>query len=111
MKKLSLGLAVSIIACSAIPTSPAAGPAPAALKTFLEHEGYGGSSLQRRLGNHLFATAIINGRRMALAIDTGAPFTLVDSASARGIGLRVQQTKAHITGVTGLTERADAASI
>ena len=111
MKRFPLGRVAAIIVCLPTLVSLAAGPPPAALKTFLEHEGYGGSSLQRRLGNHLFATAIINGRRMALAIDTGAPFTLVDSASARGIGLRVQQTKAHITGVTGLTERADAASI
>ena len=28
-------------------------PPAAALKTFLERQGYGGTSLQRRLGNHL----------------------------------------------------------
>ena len=112
MRTFPLGLTAAAIVCFPTLMSQAAGsPQPAALKTFLEREGFGGSPLQRRLGNHLFATTIINGRRMALAIDTGAPFTLVDSASARGIGLRVQQTKAHITGVTGLTERADSASI
>jgi len=111
MRTFPLGLTVAAIVCFPTLISHAAGPPPAALKTFLEREGFGGSPLQRRFGNHLFATTIINGRRMALAIDTGAPFTLVDSASARGIGLRVQQTKARITGVTGLTEHADAASI
>ena len=105
MKKLSLGLAVSIIACSAIPTSPAAGPAPAALKTFLEHEGYGGSPLQRRFGNHLFANTIINGRKTALMIDSGCPITLLDRASAQKLGLQVQETRKYIGGVTGHAER------
>ena len=101
MKKLSLGLAVIIIACSAMPTSPAAGPAPAALKTFLEHEGYGGSPLQRRFGNHLFANTIINGRKTALMIDSGCPITLLDRASAQKLRLQVQETKKYIGGVTG----------
>jgi predicted aspartyl protease len=85
--------------------------APAALKTFLEHEGYGGSPLQRRLGNHLFATTVINGRRMALAIDTGSPFTLVDATSAKTLGLKVQATGAHISGVTGFVEKAGTANL
>ena len=84
---------------------------PAALKTFLEHEGYGGSPLQRRFGNHLFATTTINGRRVALIIDSGSPFTLVDSASAKSLGLRVQATDAHITGVTGFVEKAGTANL
>src|SRR5207247_6346647 len=95
---------LSVMAIGA--TSKTSGPAPAALKTFLEREGYGGTPLQRRLGNHLFATTIINGRRMALAIDTGAPFTIIDAASAKSLGLRVQATNAHVTGVTGLVEKA-----
>src|SRR6266700_5348290 len=99
MKNFPLVLAVAAIVCFPTLISRAAGPAPAALKTFLEREGYGGSPLQRRLGNHLFATTVINGRRTALAIDTGAPFTLLDSASARSLGLRVQQTKARVTGI------------
>jgi predicted aspartyl protease len=84
---------------------------PAALKTFLEREGYGGSPLQRRLGNHLFTTTIINGRRTALAIDTGCPFTLLDRASVKTLGLRMIETKAHVTGVTGIAERAAVANI
>jgi predicted aspartyl protease len=84
---------------------------PAALKTFLEHEGYGGSPLQRRFGNHLFAFTIINDRRTALIIDTGCPFTLVDAATAKSLGLRVQDTKAHVMGVTGLVERAGVANL
>jgi len=108
-KYLALLLAVPISVSGATQKSP--GPAPAALKTFLEREGYGGSPLQRRLGNHLFATTVINGRRTALAIDTGAPFTLLDSASARSLGLRVQQTKARVTGITGFSERAGIADL
>jgi predicted aspartyl protease len=79
-------------------------PAPAALKTFLEGEGYGGSQLQRRLGNHLYVNTTINGRRTALVVDTGCPFTLVDRASARKIGLGVEETKNYIEGVEGNTE-------
>jgi predicted aspartyl protease len=105
MKKLSLGLAAIIIAWSAIPTNLAAGPAPAALKTFLEHEGYGGSPLQRRFGNHLFANTIINGRKTALMIDSGCPITVLDRESARKLGLQVQETKRYIGGVTGHAER------
>src|SRR5207302_8885761 len=53
-----LGLAVAAIVCFPTLISHAAGPPPAALKTFLEREGFGGSPLQRRFGNHLFATTI-----------------------------------------------------
>jgi predicted aspartyl protease len=66
-----------------VATSHAAAPAPAALKTFLEHQGYGGSSLQRRFGNHLFVNTVINGRRTALMIDSGCPITLIDRTSAK----------------------------
>ena len=105
MKKLSLGLAVIIITCSAMQASVAAGRAPAALKTFLEREGYGGSPLQRRFGNHLFANTIINGRKTALMIDSGCPITLLDRASAQKLGLQVQETKRYIGGVTGHAQR------
>src|SRR5439155_25297032 len=77
MKRFPLGRVAAIIVCLPTLVSLAAGPPPAALKTLLEHEGYGGSYLQRRQGNHLFATGIINGRRSAFAIDTGDPFTFV----------------------------------
>ncbi|HXP35466.1 MAG TPA: aspartyl protease family protein [Chthoniobacterales bacterium] len=111
MKKFLLGLVVIAVVCFWALISRAAGSEPAALKTFLEREGFGGSPLQRRLGNHLFATTIINGRRMALVIDTGCPFTLLDRASVMALGLRVQETKAHVTGVSGLSERAGIANI
>ncbi len=112
MKRINY-LALLLVLPVTVTSAPqkSSGPAPAALKTFLERQGYGGTPLQRRLGNHLFATTIINGRRMALAIDTGAPFTLVDAASAKSLGLRVQATNAHITGVTGLVEKAGTANI
>jgi predicted aspartyl protease len=78
---------------------------PVALKTFLEHQGFGGSPLQRRFGNHLFVTTMMNGRSTALMIDTGCPFTLIDRASARRIGLRIQETKSHVVWVKGNGER------
>src|SRR4051812_11361798 len=79
--------------------------APAALKTFLEHEGFGGAPLQRRFGNHLYAKALINGHRAALAIDTGCPFTLLDRASAREMGFGIKETKSHIFNVYGVAEQ------
>jgi predicted aspartyl protease len=111
VRALFLTLAIAAISFFPLPTTLAAEAAPASLKTFLQREGYGGSVLRRRFGNHLFATAVINGRSTALAIDTGAPFTLIDSASARAIGLAVRETKGTITGMTGLTERAGVAKI
>src|SRR5205823_2640735 len=103
VKEFSLGLAFVAIALSQPLTLDAA--APAALKTFLEHEGFGGSSLQRRFGNHLFANTIINGRRTALMIDSGCPITLIDRTSAQKLGLQVQETRKYIGGVTGHAER------
>lgn len=105
MKKSPLGLAIAAIVCFSTLLSQAAGPPPAALKTFLEHEGFGGSPLQRRFGNHLFATTLINGRRTALMIDSGCPITLIDRASAQKLGLHVEETKSYIGGVTGKAER------
>ena len=95
-----LALAILFLTMPNIRSAP-----PAALKTFLEREGYGGSSLQRRFGNHLFANTMINGRRSALMIDSGCPVTLIDRTSAARIGLHVQETKKYIGGVTGHAER------
>jgi len=105
MKKSPLGLAIAAIVCFPTLLSQAAGPAPAALKTFLEREGFGGSSLQRRFGNHLFAITVIDGRRSALLVDTGCPVTLIDRGSARKLGLGVRETKSFSGGVTGEAER------
>jgi predicted aspartyl protease len=105
MKKAPLGLAVTALFCFSTLISRAAGPAPTALKTFLEREGLGGSPLQRRFGNHLFATTLINGRKTALMIDSGCPITLLDRESAQKLGIRVEETKKYIGGVTGEAER------
>jgi predicted aspartyl protease len=106
MRKSPLMLATRAIVWLPIALSPAtASEPPAALKTFLEHEGYGGSQLQRRFGNHLFVNTLINGRRTALMIDSGCPPTLIDRASAAKLGLQVQETKKYIGGVTGHAER------
>ena len=101
MKKFPLGLVVAAIVCFSTLSSRAAGSAPAALKTFLEREGFGGSPLQRRLGNHLFVTTIMNGRRTALMIDTGSPRTLIDRGTIHSLGLAVQGTKVPVGGVWG----------
>lgn len=77
------------------------GAPPAALKTFLEREGFGGSQLHRRLGNHLFATTIINGRRTALMIDTGAQRTLLDWGTIDQLGLVVRNSHVPVGGVWG----------
>jgi predicted aspartyl protease len=84
---------------------------PAALKTFLERQGFGGSPLQRRFGNHLFVTAVMNGRRTALMIDSGCPQTLIDRTSARRIGLGVQETKGYVVGVGGNAERSGVSKV
>ena len=47
----------------------------------------------------------MNGRRTALMIDTGCPYTLIDRASARKVGLGVEETKSYVVGVTGKAER------
>jgi Aspartyl protease len=70
----------------------------------LEQQGFGGSPLQRRFGNHLFVTTVMNGRRTALMIDTGCPYTLIDRASIHKLALGVQETKSYLTGVTGVSQ-------
>jgi hypothetical protein len=102
MKKFPLGLVVTAIVCFPTLMSQAAGSSPpAALKTFLEREGFGGSPLQRRLGNHLFVTTIMNQRKGALMIDTGSPRTLIDRGTIHSLGLAVQGTKVPVGGVWG----------
>jgi predicted aspartyl protease len=105
MTQFPLGLAVTTILFFSTPISHGAKPAPAALKTFLEREGFGGSPLRRRLGNHLYVTTLMNGRRTALVVDTGCPFTLLDLASVRKLGLPVEVTKSYIVGVEGNAQR------
>jgi predicted aspartyl protease len=85
--------------------SQAARPAPVALKTFLEREGYGGAPLQRRFGNHLFVNTLMNGSRTALMVDTGCPFTLIDRSSAHKVLLGVAETKSYVVGVLGDAHR------
>ena len=106
MKKSPLGLAIAAIVCFPTLLSQAAGSSPpAALKTFLEREGFGGAPLQRRFGNHLFVNTIMNGRRTALMVDTGCPFTLIDRASAQKVALGVAETKSYVVGVVGNAHR------
>ena len=102
--KNSLGALIVAMFCFAASHARCAAP-PVALKTFLEREGYGGSQLQRRFGNHLFANTSINGRRTALMIDSGCPITLIDRESARRLGLSIKETRKFIGGVTGHVER------
>lgn len=99
MRKLRVISIIAIGVWLSISTLGAAGPA--ALKTFLEREGFGGSGLHRRLGNHLFATTTINGRRTALMIDTGAQRTLLDWDTIFHLGLDVRNSHVSIGGVWG----------
>ena len=94
-------LIVAAVLCLPGAIARAAGAAPAALKTFLEQQGYGGSALQRRFGNHLFVDTSINGHKTGLMIDTGCPFTLIDRNSAQKLGLESKQGKSDVTGITG----------
>ncbi len=106
-----LPLTIVAVICVFVPSTQFAGVAPAALKTFLEHEGYGGSALQRRFGNHLFVETSIDGHKTALMIDTGCPFTLIDRTSAGRIGLALKDNKTKITGITGNTQPSAASRI
>ncbi|HYR22900.1 MAG TPA: retropepsin-like aspartic protease [Chthoniobacterales bacterium] len=106
MKTSLLGFAIAAICWLPMLSGHAAAPAPAALKTFFEHEGFGGAPMQRRFANHLFVNTMMNGRKTALMIDSGCPQTLIDRDSARRIGLRVQDSKGYVVGVSGNAERA-----
>jgi predicted aspartyl protease len=101
MNRVPVTLAISAALWFGAIANPVSGAAPAALKTFLEHEGFGGSQLQRRLGNHLFATTVINGRRTALMIDTGAQRTLLDWSTIDELGLDVRNSHVPVGGVWG----------
>lgn len=105
MKRSPLGLVAVVFICFPALLSQAAGPPPAALKTFLEREGFGGAPLQRRFGNHLFVNTLMNGRRTALMVDTGCPFTLIDRASAHKVALGVAESKSYLVGVVGDAQR------
>jgi hypothetical protein len=109
--KTPLGILVSALLCFSTFESDAAGPPPAALKTFMEREGFGGSPLQRRFGNHLFVNTVMNGRRTALMVDTGCPFTLLDRASAHKVSLGVAETKSYVVGVVGNAQRYGVAKL
>jgi len=71
------------------------------LRSFFGSHGFGGAALERRLGNHLFVAATINGKHTALFVDTGAPMTLIDRNSAGTLGLSVQSTNVSYGGVFG----------
>jgi clan AA aspartic protease (TIGR02281 family) len=71
------------------------------LRDFFAAHGFGGAALQRRLGNHLFVSASINGRRAGLLIDTGAPLTLIDKESSHTFGLMTKSTNVTTGGVFG----------
>ena len=99
MKPAAVNIAIAATVWLWIPTPGTA--EPASLKTFLEREGFGGSQLHRRLGNHLFATTFINGRRTALMIDSGAARTLLDWGTIEELRLDVRNTHVPVGGVWG----------
>jgi predicted aspartyl protease len=73
----------------------------ASLKALMQRQGFAGAPLQRRFGNHLYVTTIINNRRTALLVDTGSPYTLIDRSSATSLALPVLRTRARVGGVFG----------
>jgi len=104
MKKFAVGLVVAAIVSTAMLAGRAAAPAASSggtLRDFFASHGFGGAPLQRRLGNHLFVSANIDGRHTGLLIDTGAPVTLIDKNSAGTLGLTVKNTSATAGGVFG----------
>lgn len=97
-------LIVSIF--SFLPDSPAqeaAESGPGSLRTFFAGQGYAGAPLQRRLGNHMFVSALINNKPAALLIDTGAPYSIIDRNSVATLGLTVEKTNASVGRVFGMT--------
>ena len=104
MKKSPFRLAAAALVCLPTLISEGAAAAPSSggtLRDFFASHGFGGAPLQRRLGNHLFVSANIDGRHTALLIDTGAPVTLIDKNSAGMLGLSVKSTNATAGGVFG----------
>src|SRR4030095_13189020 len=71
------------------------------LAGFLAKQGLAGAKLERRFGNHLFVPVSINNRRGALLIDTGSPYSLIDTNSAKTFGLTVEKTGSNVGGMFG----------
>jgi len=68
---------------------------------FLAKQGFAGAKLQRRSGNHLFVPVSINNRRGTLLIDTGSPYSLIDTNSVKTFGLTVEKTGSNVGGMFG----------
>ena len=98
MKKL---FAVLLLVATFVPFTAQSQQQPGTLTGFLSGQGLVGVKLERRLGNHLFVPVSINDRRAALAIDTGAPVTLIDKNSAGTFGLKVESTTVNVGGIFG----------
>ncbi len=98
-----------LIICAVLPLSQggaaegASEAGPGSVKGFLAGEGFAGAPLERRFGNHLLASTVINGKHTALAVDTGSPFTLIDRGSVASLGLAVKPTKARVSRAFGPT--------
>jgi predicted aspartyl protease len=73
------------------------------LKGLLAGEGFAGAALERRFGNHLLVSTVINGKHSALAVDTGAPLTLIDRSSVASLGLAVKKTNSRVGRAYGWT--------
>src|SRR5947207_1334788 len=104
MKMFPLKLLFFSAICFLAPSIPAASGASSSggtLRDFFAAHGFGGAPLQRRMGNHLFVSAVINSKHTGLLIDTGCPMTLIDRNSAHTLGLSVKNTSATAGGVFG----------
>ena len=104
-----LGAVLPLVQMAAAAEAPGSGPG--SLKAFFAGEGYAGAPLQRRLGNHLVVSALIDKKHVGLLIDTGSPLTLIDRNSVATLGLTAEKTKAadtqrllHMDGLFGAYE-------
>jgi predicted aspartyl protease len=101
LRWMILGAVLPLVQMAAAADAPGSGPG--SLKAFFAGEGYAGAPLQRRLGNHLVVSALIDKKHVGLLIDTGSPLTLIDRNSVATLGLTAQKTKAPVGRAFGAT--------
>lgn len=74
---------------------------PGSLAAFFASQGFDRIHLQRRFGNQLYFTTLINGRPGKLIIDNSAPTTLIHRESAVTYGLSLSPTNRRVSNMWG----------
>jgi predicted aspartyl protease len=98
MKKLCSSI---LLITTLVPFRAQAQQAGGTLVGFLAKQGFAGAKLERRSGNHLFVSVSINNRRGALLIDTGSPYSVIDTNSVKTFGLTVEKSGSNVGGMFG----------